>query len=183
MKKNQEPTAEEIVKGIKNYFKPSLFLPIFYTIVFGLGIIGNFFVGDGEVISKVLMGIIFTGLIALFWVIYFKEKKNSNELNKEFDETLLRPEMNEEENESDSPENEEIIRLFLNITKLNVVISVSIGLLVLSISILKALHISDVWIYASSIFFGSIFVSSVVLSILFHKRMKDLYQSENESNQ
>ncbi|MGD9910007.1 MAG: hypothetical protein AB7U79_05345 [Candidatus Izemoplasmatales bacterium] len=183
MKKEKELTVEEIAKGFKNYLNPSLFLPIFYTVVFGLGMIGNFFVGDGELLSKILVGILFTGLIVLFWVIYFIEKKNSNEFNEEIDKSLLHQERNIDENENLSPANEEIVKLFLNTTKLNVISSVSIGLLGLSISILRSLDISQIWIYVSSIFFGSIFLASIVLSILFHKRMRELYQTSKESNQ
>jgi len=182
MKKDIELTTEEVVKRLQNWMKPSLFLPIFYTIVLGLSMFAFIVDGDGAILYKILIGLIFTGLIVMFWFIYITEKKKSKVFNFKLEEDLAHLPSDEESDALKSSfDHEEITRLYLSILKLNVISSVSMGLFGLSLSVLKTLDVATGWIVLSSILFGGLFVISIVMTFHYHKKMRELSKQFEES--
>lgn len=72
--------------------RPSLFHPVFYTIVFGLAIASLYILNEQSSIIQALVTIVLVGIDLVLWLIYLKERKNYQSVDYAMNEAIERAE-------------------------------------------------------------------------------------------
>lgn len=89
--KKEEP-VEKTLKRFKKAMRPSLFLPVFYTVVFGLVIVSLFVLNDRPPFVQALLTVALVGVDLVFWLIFMKGRKNAKSVALAMDEAIERAE-------------------------------------------------------------------------------------------
>ena len=121
----EKTDAQKLIKSLRKANKASLFLPIFYSFVFGFVIVSVFILPAGEIKNRVLMLIVSLFVIILSWILYVFGKKNEKEQKGVIDklEADLESENLESENdETLSEEQADIIEEKVNVIKNKILI-------------------------------------------------------------
>lgn len=84
----KEVPIEKDLRRFKRALRPSLFLPLFYTVVFGLVIASLYILNEQSAIVKVILTLLLGGVIVVLWFIYRKERNNAKSIATAMDEAL-----------------------------------------------------------------------------------------------
>jgi Flp pilus assembly protein TadB len=84
MKKRTE--NQKVIRGLRAYFKESLFLPIFYTVIYGLGMIALIILPDYTLFQRITGGTLMFAILAINWVVYGFGKRTEKNTKQDIDE-------------------------------------------------------------------------------------------------
>lgn len=85
--KKEEPIEKDL-RRFKRALRPSLFLPLFYTFVFGLVIASLYILDEQSAVVKAILSLLLVGIVFVFWLLYWKERNNAKSIATALDEAM-----------------------------------------------------------------------------------------------
>lgn len=172
---------QKLIKSLKKVNHVGLFIPIFYTLIFGLAIIASIVLPTDEINNRVLMLIVFPLLIILCWILYAIWKKMEKEMLKTIDKLgiVLDSERDVEEDLSDEQvqiyvEKIEVFKSkFQNLIKYLVYLSICVLFFALLKLLLNIIGLPQ-WIITTLLVLQLVFI--IYLSIMGYIEYKKIHE-------
>ncbi|MDD4157639.1 MAG: hypothetical protein WC479_08955 [Candidatus Izemoplasmatales bacterium] len=172
---------QKLIKSLKNVNNVGLFIPIFYTLVFGLVIMAAIVLPADEINNRILMLVVFPLLIILCWTLYAIGKKKEKEIKKTFDklEVVLDSDRDVEEDISDEQAQIYAKKIqvlndkFQNYVRYIMYLSICVLFFALLILLLNIIG-SPQWILITLLVFLLVFI--IYLSIMGYIKYKKFYE-------
>jgi hypothetical protein len=171
MKKTNDD--QKMIKQLRNMNKVSVFMPIFYTLFYGLALVGAIILPEEIIKQKWIFIVVLVLFLTLTWTIFTVEKKHEKEAKEEIDELIYKIENDIEDEDHMSDEHfEEIKKKILSISRDFLITIVSSTALSLIIVFKDVINFSQTLWVITLIVFGIVAICFFVISLVKYVKLK-----------
>lgn len=171
MKKTNDD--QKMIKQLRNMNKVSVFMPIFYTLFYGLALVGLIILPEEIIKQKWIFIVVLVLFLTLTWTIFTVEKKHEKEAKEEIDELIYKIENDIEDEDHMSDEHfEEIKKKILSISRDFLITIVSSTALSLIIVFKDVISFSQTLWVITLIVFGIVAICFFVISLVKYMKLK-----------
>lgn len=164
---------QKLIKQLRNMNKVSAFMPIFYTLFYGLALVGVIILPEEIIRQKWIFIVVLVLFLTLTWTIFTVEKKHEKEAKEEIDELIYKIENDIEDEDLMSDEHfEEIKKKILSISIDFLITIISSTALSLIIVFKDIINFSQTLWVITLIVFGIVAICFFVISLVKYMKLK-----------